>query len=286
VGGVGGGKPSGRGRQAAGEGGRLKPARSWGPPPPLRPRARARPTHGPGPSDASCAHPRFTIQGNKVNWLGWSFLIGNKATSGPRLWDIRFKGDRIIYELSMQEEMAGARGRGAGRPQAAGAPGPRLGQRSGARRLRGPSHPSPASPTPNPPPPAYGGDDIVQSHTVFLDSHWGVGASVRELVHGVDCPLTAAYMDVVTLYKSMSAPVVHKNAICIFESDSNAPGLRHYDYAFQFYGAVKGHMLTVRAVSEVRLAARAPARPPRPCLCTPPAPRPGSLCHRLLRART
>jgi hypothetical protein len=41
----------------------------------------------------------------------------------------------------------------------------------------------------------------VQSHTVYLDSHWGVGASVRELVHGVDCPLTAAYMDSTTHYK-------------------------------------------------------------------------------------
>ena len=110
----------------------------------------------------------------------------------------------------------------------------------------------PAShPPPQPPPTAYGGDDIVQSHTVFLDSHWGVGASVRELVHGVDCPLTAAYMDAVTFYKSMPAPVVHKNAICVFESDQNLPALRHYDYAFQFYGAVKSHMLTVRMVSEV-----------------------------------
>jgi hypothetical protein len=124
-------------------------------------------------------------------------------------------------------------------------------------------HPSPNPPQPpNPqsPPTAYGGDDIVQSHTVFLDSHWGVGASVRELVHGVDCPLTAAYMDVATLYKSMSAPVVHKNAICVFESDNNVAALRHYDYAFQFYGAVKGHMLTVRMVSEVRVRARAARR--------------------------
>ena len=106
--------------------------------------------------------------------------------------------------------------------------------------------------THTPPSPAYGGDDIVQSHTVFLDSHWGVGASVRELVHGVDCPLTAAYMDVTTLYKSMAKPVVHKNAICVFESDANVAALRHYDYAFQYYGAVKSHVLTVRMVSEVR----------------------------------
>jgi hypothetical protein len=92
----------------------------------------------------------------------------------------------------------------------------------------------------------------VQSHTVFLDSHWGVGASVRELVHGVDCPLTAAYMDVVTWYKGMGAPVTHKNAICVFETDQNVAALRHYDYAFKYYGAVKSHALTVRMVSEVR----------------------------------
>jgi hypothetical protein len=33
--------------------------------------------------------------------------VGNKPTSGMRLWDIRFKGERIVYELSLQEEMAG-----------------------------------------------------------------------------------------------------------------------------------------------------------------------------------
>ena len=37
----------------------------------------------------------------------------------------------------------------------------------------------------------------------------------------MDCPLTAAYMDVTTLYKGMAAPVVHKNAICVFESDES-----------------------------------------------------------------
>jgi primary-amine oxidase len=49
----------------------------------------------------------------------------------------------------------------------------------------------------------------------------------------------------------MSKPVVHKNAICVFESDNGLPALRHYDYAFQYYGAVKSHMLTVRSVAEV-----------------------------------
>lgn len=64
---------------------------------------------------------RFSISGNKVSWLGWEFYVGNKPTSGGRLWDIRFKGERVVYELSLQEEMAGAPreydwvGRGEGR---------------------------------------------------------------------------------------------------------------------------------------------------------------------------
>lgn len=40
-------------------------------------------------------------------------------------------------------------------------------------------------------------------------------------MHGVDCPLTAAYMDATTLYKGMPSPVVHKNAICVFEADQS-----------------------------------------------------------------
>lgn len=170
----------------------------------LRPGPRRAEKQPIGPVQFEPYGRRFTITGNKVSWLGWEMYVGNKPTAGPRLWDIRFKGDRIVYELSMQEAMA-----------------------------------------------AYGGDDIVQSHTVFLDSHWGVGASVRELVHGVDCPLTAAYMDLTTLYKGMASPVVHKNAVCVFESDNNVAALRHYDYAFKYYGAVKSHMLTVRVASEV-----------------------------------
>lgn len=52
---------------------------------------------------------------------------------------------------------------------------------------------------------------------MYLDSHWGIGASVRELVQGVDCPMTAAYMDAVTFFKGASKPNFHKSAICVFE---------------------------------------------------------------------
>lgn len=38
--------------------------------------------------------------------MGWEFEAG-LGKRGPRLFDIRFKGERIAYELSVQEAMAG-----------------------------------------------------------------------------------------------------------------------------------------------------------------------------------
>jgi Cu2+-containing amine oxidase len=64
---------------------------------------------------------------------------------------------------------------------------------------------------------AYGAEDLSQANTVYLDSHWGLGASVRELVQGIDCPMTAAFMDAVTYFKGSGTINVHKNAICVFE---------------------------------------------------------------------
>jgi hypothetical protein len=57
------------------------------------------------------------------------------------------------------------------------------------------AHPSPltnhgSAHTPPPPPPPqhtdYGAGDLAQANTLYLDAHWGIGASVRELLHGVD----------------------------------------------------------------------------------------------------
>ena len=38
--------------------------------------------------------------------VGYSFYLGFQRDMGLNLWDIRFKGERIIYELSPQEAMA------------------------------------------------------------------------------------------------------------------------------------------------------------------------------------
>ncbi|KAG8892264.1 hypothetical protein FRB99_002842, partial [Tulasnella sp. 403] len=41
-----------------------------------------------------------------VEWMLWSFYIGFNRDTGLTLWDIRFKGERIIYELSIQDAIA------------------------------------------------------------------------------------------------------------------------------------------------------------------------------------
>ena len=38
--------------------------------------------------------------------MGWSFYITFSRTLGIMLYDIKFKGERILYELSFQEATA------------------------------------------------------------------------------------------------------------------------------------------------------------------------------------
>lgn len=41
-----------------------------------------------------------------VEYMGWSFYVAHTRTLGVMFYDIRFKGERILYELSMQEAAA------------------------------------------------------------------------------------------------------------------------------------------------------------------------------------
>ncbi|XP_029015659.1 retina-specific copper amine oxidase [Betta splendens] len=49
---------------------------------------------------------RFSIDKNHVLYMDWSFAFGLSSLTGMRVFDVRFKGDRIIYELSVQEAMS------------------------------------------------------------------------------------------------------------------------------------------------------------------------------------
>ena len=57
--------------------------------------------HLPGPRQVSFAGLRFRV--NKelqyVSWMGWGLYLGFDRDMGMSLWDIRFLGDRIAYEV-------------------------------------------------------------------------------------------------------------------------------------------------------------------------------------------
>ncbi|XP_023670046.1 retina-specific copper amine oxidase [Paramormyrops kingsleyae] len=49
---------------------------------------------------------RFSVQKNQVLYLDWSFAFGLSSLTGMRVFDVRFKGERIAYEISVQEAMS------------------------------------------------------------------------------------------------------------------------------------------------------------------------------------
>lgn len=49
---------------------------------------------------------RYTVRGRHVEYMKWSFDFRSRSTSGLQLFDIRFDGERIVYELSLQEAAA------------------------------------------------------------------------------------------------------------------------------------------------------------------------------------
>jgi len=49
---------------------------------------------------------RFSVSQNQVLYLDWSFAFGLSSLTGMRVFDVRFKGERIVYELSVQEAVS------------------------------------------------------------------------------------------------------------------------------------------------------------------------------------
>ncbi|KAJ6669449.1 hypothetical protein lerEdw1_008259 [Lerista edwardsae] len=64
------------------------------------------PHTGPGPLHYEPCGPRYRIRNNQVVFMSWSFAFGMDANRGPRVFDIQFKGERIVYELSVQDASA------------------------------------------------------------------------------------------------------------------------------------------------------------------------------------
>ncbi|KAJ7157647.1 amine oxidase catalytic domain-containing protein [Mycena crocata] len=61
-----------------------------------------------GPRQVSFNGPRYRVDKDNqwVTWMGWSFYLSFARDMGMSLWDINFRGERILYEVSPQEALA------------------------------------------------------------------------------------------------------------------------------------------------------------------------------------
>lgn len=50
--------------------------------------------------------PRYSIRNNQVVSSSWSFAFRMDVNRGPQIYDVRFKDQRIVYELSVQDAMS------------------------------------------------------------------------------------------------------------------------------------------------------------------------------------
>ena len=64
----------------------------------------AKPMRGPQQYDPD--GKRYTVNGRHVSYMSWSFDFRMDSNSGMQVYDIKFNGERIIYELSLQEAVA------------------------------------------------------------------------------------------------------------------------------------------------------------------------------------
>lgn len=64
------------------------------------------PTNIHGPKLVEPQGPRYRVEGNFVEYAGWSFAYRVRSSAGLQVFDLRFNGERIAYEISLQEAIA------------------------------------------------------------------------------------------------------------------------------------------------------------------------------------
>ena len=99
------------------------------------------------------------------------------------------------------------------------------------------------------------GYGATQSMSNLYASSWFLGASSFELVRGVDCPDTAAFLDNYHFVDS-HIPKLNKHAICVFEHNPGLPLRRHYANdgkgGYTYYGGLVDYHLVVRNIASIR----------------------------------
>ncbi|OXB53179.1 UNVERIFIED_CONTAM: hypothetical protein H355_006988, partial [Colinus virginianus] len=150
---------------------------------------------------------RYRLHGNRLQYGGWSLAFRLRSSAGLQLFDVRFGGERVAYELSVQDAIA-----------------------------------------------FYGGDTPAAMQTKYVDAGWGMGSVTFELAPGIDCPATAAFVDVHHMYDS-AGPRRFPRALCVFELPTAVPLRRHFDSdfrgGFHFYAGLEGTALVLRTTSTV-----------------------------------
>ncbi|KAH3788170.1 hypothetical protein DPMN_166302 [Dreissena polymorpha] len=56
-----------------------------------------------GPRTYYPTGPTYKIDGTNVKWMDWNFDISGGQIRGPALFDVKFKGERILYELAVND---------------------------------------------------------------------------------------------------------------------------------------------------------------------------------------
>ncbi|XP_010158303.1 PREDICTED: LOW QUALITY PROTEIN: membrane primary amine oxidase-like, partial [Eurypyga helias] len=69
----------------------------------MKPRA---PSAAPFPLQYEPQGPRYSVRNNHVVFQAWSFAFGMSVSTGPRLFDVRHGGERVAYEISVQEALS------------------------------------------------------------------------------------------------------------------------------------------------------------------------------------
>ncbi len=91
----------------------------------------------------------------------------------------------------------------------------------------------------------YAGDDPAQGGLEFLDTLFGMGWNMFELVPGYDCPAYATFLD--TTFQQQQDFVTNRNSICIFEYTSDHALQRHT--IGQAVSISRNNYLIIRSVS-------------------------------------
>ncbi|KAF9535149.1 copper amine oxidase [Crepidotus variabilis] len=177
--------------------------------------------HLPGPRSVSFAGARYRVdrKTQHISWMGWKMYLGFDRDMGLNLWDINFRGERIIYQLAPQEALA----------QYGKFLAPQVHDVNDVYDPR-----------------TAGGNDPVQATTAWLDRHFGMGSLVRDMIPHYDCPQDATYLPATTY--TVIGNIHVQRAICIFEQDTGKPLSRHLGYEPGETGAIKSYVLTVRTM--------------------------------------